>query len=107
MTTPIPTGGQQLARFDTIDVALLRTAESETRTALRAIVQERMSQVLLGYDAAHDAEHGPLHMAREAARRLEPFALSSTNSWRVRVEAAALLLASLEVEAYEHVWIED
>lgn len=98
MATPIPTAEQQLARYGDIDAVLAMTEVSETKVAVRAVIAERMHQVLAGYDAAHDAEHGVDHLVREAHARLQ-VGLDAP-SWKTRVDAAALLIASLEAEAY-------
>lgn len=103
MTTPIPSEQHQIQRLEDIDSYLSAITDSETKVALRAIIQERRDQVLNGYDAGHDAQHGAFHLVLEAERRL---GLDMTRreqpsvSWQARLEAAALLLASLEVEAY-------
>lgn len=99
MTTPIPSEQHQIQRLEDIDGYLSAITDSETKVALRAIIQERRDQVLNGYDAGHDAQHGVDHLLREAVRRIDPHS-GFPIPWRARLEAAALLLASLEVEAY-------
>lgn len=99
MATPIPDSITHIARLSLIHGHVSGTVDSETKVALLDIVQERMAQVTAGYDAEHDAEHGVGHLVDQAAIRLDP-TLGAVSSRRLRIEAAALLLASLEVEAY-------
>lgn len=99
MANPVPSTQQQLAQLEHVHAYTWAIADSEVKTAIRSVIRERIAQILAGYDAEHDVKHGIDHLLREAVRRITtPSGFDIP--WKSRVEAAALIIASLELEAY-------
>lgn len=64
---------------------------------LAEVGAERERQYELGYDAAHDDEHGAAHIIGEVYRRLGyDFDTRAASGRKVLVECAALLVAAIE-----------
>jgi hypothetical protein len=96
MTNPIPSTQQQLDQILDVYIRATLATKSETKTAVQQVLLERTRQIGHGYDAAHDLEHGQMHLVQEAFSRVDGVDVSRQQI----LEAAALLLAAVEVTAY-------
>lgn len=96
--TPVPSEDQYRQQLAVLDASLAGLPESETLTAIRDVVARRYDLALGAFGPRAVADRGVDQLRFLADASIEQGIPESRDA---RLAAAAILLASLEVDAYE------